>query len=211
MLLCLCLACRKHVFFLFWLCLWYTYGFSFCRSVCWDPGLPFSCSSHVSSNSGSSGSSVSLHSQSWAAKDSLSLWHHTERTVEKLFETLTLFNMSIHHCNSVQKKEKKKKHNRTVSVSGVHWLGATFWMVSQQTDIIRSTSRWRLFNLVLGAIHVFLFLNVKYGQSRYRMAGFYLVSVFVFTSSSSAHDIVGLICRGLWQNRVCLFFLRLCS
>ncbi|XP_049419195.1 XK-related protein 5-like isoform X1 [Epinephelus fuscoguttatus] len=62
-----------------------------------------------------------------------------------------------------------------LGVLGVHWLGATFWMVSQQTDIIRSTSRWRLFNLVLGAIHIFLFLNVKWGQSRYRMAGFYLV------------------------------------
>lgn len=47
--------------------------------------------------------------------------------------------------------------------------------MSQQTDIIRSTSRWRLFNLVLGAIHIFFFLNVKYGQSRCRMAGFYLV------------------------------------
>lgn len=64
-----------------------------------------------------------------------------------------------------------------VCVSGVHWLGATFWMVSQQTDIIRSTSRWRIFNLLLGAIHIFFFLNVKYGQSRYRMAGFYLVCV----------------------------------
>uniref|UniRef100_A0A1A8R3R5 XK-related protein n=1 Tax=Nothobranchius rachovii TaxID=451742 RepID=A0A1A8R3R5_9TELE len=62
-----------------------------------------------------------------------------------------------------------------LGVIGVHWLGATFWMVSQQTNIIRSTSRWRLFNLVLGAVHIFLFLNVKYGQSRYRMAGFYLV------------------------------------
>ncbi|XP_077451217.1 XK-related protein 5b isoform X2 [Stigmatopora argus] len=62
-----------------------------------------------------------------------------------------------------------------LGVIGVHWLGATFWMVSQQTDIIRSTSRWRLFNLILGAIHIFFFLNVKYGPSRLRMAGFYLV------------------------------------
>lgn len=63
--------------------------------------------------------------------------------------------------------------------SGVHWLGTTFWMVSQQTDIIRSTSRWRLFNLVLGAIYVFLFLNVKCGQSRCRMIGFYVVCVYL--------------------------------
>ncbi|XP_008309176.1 XK-related protein 5-like [Cynoglossus semilaevis] len=62
-----------------------------------------------------------------------------------------------------------------LGVIGVHWLGATFWMVSQQTDIIKSTSRWRIFNLVLGAVHIFLFLNVKYGPSRYRMTGFYLV------------------------------------
>ncbi|XP_013872641.1 XK-related protein 5 [Austrofundulus limnaeus] len=75
-----------------------------------------------------------------------------------------------------------------LGVIGVHWLGATFWMVSQQTDIIRSTSRWRFFNLVLGAIHIFLFLNVKYGQSRYRMAGFYLVmfleNAFLLLASS---------------------------
>ncbi|XP_019109369.1 XK-related protein 5b isoform X2 [Larimichthys crocea] len=75
-----------------------------------------------------------------------------------------------------------------LGVIGVHWLGATFWMVSQQTDIIRSTSRWRIFNLVLGAIHIFLFLNVKYGQSRCRMAGFYLAmfleNAFLLLASS---------------------------
>uniref|UniRef100_A0A3Q2Z992 XK-related protein n=1 Tax=Hippocampus comes TaxID=109280 RepID=A0A3Q2Z992_HIPCM len=75
-----------------------------------------------------------------------------------------------------------------LGVIGVHWLGTTFWMVSQQTDIIRSTSRWRLFNLVLGAIHIFFFLNVKYGPSRFRMAGFYLVmfleNIFLLLASS---------------------------
>ncbi|XP_030232083.1 XK-related protein 5b [Gadus morhua] len=75
-----------------------------------------------------------------------------------------------------------------LGVIGVHWLGATFWMVSQQTDIIKSVGRWRLFNLVLGAIHIFLFLNVKYGQSRYRMAGFYLAmwieNAFLLLASS---------------------------
>uniref|UniRef100_A0A8C2ZUM3 XK-related protein n=1 Tax=Cyclopterus lumpus TaxID=8103 RepID=A0A8C2ZUM3_CYCLU len=75
-----------------------------------------------------------------------------------------------------------------LGVIGVHWLGTTFWMVSQQTDIIRSTSRWRLFNFVLGAIHIFFFLNVKYGPSRYRMAGFYLAmfleNAFLLLASS---------------------------
>ncbi|XP_068168990.1 XK-related protein 5b [Antennarius striatus] len=75
-----------------------------------------------------------------------------------------------------------------LGVIGVHWLGTTFWMVSQQTDIIRSTSRWRIFNLVLGAVHVFLFLNVKYGPSRCRMAGFYtamfIENAFLLLASS---------------------------
>ncbi|TSO15216.1 XK-related protein 5 [Bagarius yarrelli] len=34
---------------------------------------------------------------------------------------------------------------------------------------------WRSFNLVFGGVHIFLFLNVKDGPSRYRMAGFYTV------------------------------------
>ncbi|KAJ3594085.1 hypothetical protein NHX12_006417 [Muraenolepis orangiensis] len=75
-----------------------------------------------------------------------------------------------------------------LGVIGVHWLGATFWMVSQQTDIIKCVGRWRLFNLLLGAIHIFLFLNVKYGPSRYRMGGFYLAmlleNAFLLLASS---------------------------
>ncbi|XP_036819038.1 XK-related protein 5 isoform X1 [Oncorhynchus mykiss] len=61
-----------------------------------------------------------------------------------------------------------------LGVIGLHWLGATFWLVSQQSDIIKTPLRWHLFNLVLGAVHIFLFLNVKDGASRCRMAGFYL-------------------------------------
>ncbi|XP_036398794.1 XK-related protein 5b [Megalops cyprinoides] len=58
---------------------------------------------------------------------------------------------------------------------GFHWLTACFWLVSQQTDIYTTPWRWRLFNCVLGAVHVFDFLNVKDGPSRFRMAAFYLV------------------------------------
>ncbi|XP_056624314.1 XK-related protein 5b [Triplophysa dalaica] len=60
-------------------------------------------------------------------------------------------------------------------VIGFHWLIMTFWLVSQQTEICVNLSSWRFFNLVLGAIHIFLFFNVKDGPSRYRMVGFYLL------------------------------------
>ncbi|XP_037541447.1 XK-related protein 5a [Nematolebias whitei] len=58
-------------------------------------------------------------------------------------------------------------------VAGFHWLTASFWLVSQQPDICTGHWRWRTFNSVLGLIHVFLFLNVKDGPSRFRMASFY--------------------------------------
>ncbi|KAL4630456.1 XK-related protein 5-like [Arapaima gigas] len=60
-------------------------------------------------------------------------------------------------------------------VIGFHWLTASFWLVSQQADICVSPWRWRLFNCMLGAVHVFFFLNVKDSPSRFRMAGFYVV------------------------------------
>ncbi|XP_024119865.1 XK-related protein 5 [Oryzias melastigma] len=58
-------------------------------------------------------------------------------------------------------------------VAGFHWLTASFWLVSQQPDICTGPWCWRAFNGVLGLVHVFLFLNVKDGPSRYRMASFY--------------------------------------
>ncbi|XP_061843328.2 XK-related protein 5a isoform X1 [Nerophis lumbriciformis] len=58
-------------------------------------------------------------------------------------------------------------------VAGFHWLTASFWLVSQQLDICTGPWCWRAFNGLVGFIHVFLFLNVKDGPSRFRMASFY--------------------------------------
>nr|XP_020443977.1 XK-related protein 5 isoform X2 [Monopterus albus] len=58
-------------------------------------------------------------------------------------------------------------------VVGFHWLTASFWLVSQQPDICTGPWCWRAFNSIMGLIHVFLFLNIKDGPSRFRMASFY--------------------------------------
>ncbi|XP_062267714.1 XK-related protein 5a [Platichthys flesus] len=60
-----------------------------------------------------------------------------------------------------------------LGVAGFHWLTASFWLVSQQPDICTGPWCWPAFNAVMGLVHVFLFLNVKDGPSRYRMASFY--------------------------------------
>lgn len=62
-----------------------------------------------------------------------------------------------------------------IGVVASHWLMAALWLVSQQTDIYVGHWSWRVFNVILGGVHVFLFLNVKDGPSRFRMAGFYTV------------------------------------
>ncbi|XP_068610103.1 XK-related protein 5a [Brachionichthys hirsutus] len=58
-------------------------------------------------------------------------------------------------------------------VAGFHWLTASFWLVSQQPDICTGPRAWCAFNGVVGLVHVFLFLNVKDGPSRFRMSSFY--------------------------------------
>ncbi|XP_029426330.1 XK-related protein 5 isoform X2 [Nannospalax galili] len=60
-------------------------------------------------------------------------------------------------------------------VGGAHWLVMTFWLVAQQSDIVESTCRWRLFNLLVGAVLILCYLNFWDSPSRSRMASFYLV------------------------------------
>lgn len=57
----------------------------------------------------------------------------------------------------------------------------TFWLVAQQSDIVDSTCRWRLFNLLMGAVFILCYLNVWDGPSRNRMVTFYTASDPNFT------------------------------
>ncbi|XP_004390879.1 XK-related protein 5 [Trichechus manatus latirostris] len=60
-------------------------------------------------------------------------------------------------------------------VGGAHWLMMTFWLVAQQSDIVDSTCHWRLFNLLVGAVYIFCYLNFWDSPSRNRMVTFYMV------------------------------------
>ncbi|XP_075779444.1 XK-related protein 5 isoform X2 [Pelodiscus sinensis] len=59
--------------------------------------------------------------------------------------------------------------------AGAHWLVMSFWLVSQQTDIIASSCHWRLFNCLVGAVYVFCYINFQAGPSKYRVAVFYVI------------------------------------
>ncbi|KAM9316369.1 XK-related protein 5 [Gastrophryne carolinensis] len=66
-------------------------------------------------------------------------------------------------------------HSWVFAVGGGHWLVMSFWLVAQQSDVIRRPCYWRLFNILLGAVYVFCFINVRDGPSRYRIAVFYVI------------------------------------
>ncbi|XP_077345154.1 XK-related protein 5 [Lithobates pipiens] len=66
-------------------------------------------------------------------------------------------------------------HFWVFAVGGAHWLVMSFWLVAQQTDVISRPCYWRLFNILLGAVYVFCFINVRDGPSRYRVAIFYVI------------------------------------
>ncbi|XP_021248649.1 XK-related protein 5 [Numida meleagris] len=62
-----------------------------------------------------------------------------------------------------------------LAVAGTHWVLMSFWLVALQSDIVAQPCRWRLFNIVLGAVYVFCYINVQPSPSKHRMAVFYVV------------------------------------
>ncbi|KAJ1148933.1 hypothetical protein NDU88_001757 [Pleurodeles waltl] len=66
-------------------------------------------------------------------------------------------------------------HFWTFAVAGVHWLLMSFWVASLQTDIITKTCYWKIFNILLGAVYIFCYLNLRDGTSRCRAVMFYSV------------------------------------
>ncbi|XP_077009098.1 XK-related protein 5 [Tamandua tetradactyla] len=66
-------------------------------------------------------------------------------------------------------------HVWVLVVAGAHWLAMTFWLVAQQSDFIDGTCHWRLFNLLVGAMYIFCYLNFWDSPSRNRMVTFYMI------------------------------------
>ncbi|OXB54061.1 hypothetical protein ASZ78_010854 [Callipepla squamata] len=62
-----------------------------------------------------------------------------------------------------------------LAVAGSHWMLMSFWLVALQSDIVAQPCCWRLFNVLLGAVYVFCYINVHPGPSKHRAAVFYMV------------------------------------
>ncbi|XP_078503710.1 XK-related protein 5 isoform X2 [Lissotriton helveticus] len=66
-------------------------------------------------------------------------------------------------------------HFWTFAVAGLHWLVMSFWLASQQTDIINKACYWKVFNILVGAVYIFCYINLRDGTSRCRVVMFYSV------------------------------------
>uniref|UniRef100_A0A8C5PE45 XK-related protein n=1 Tax=Leptobrachium leishanense TaxID=445787 RepID=A0A8C5PE45_9ANUR len=66
-------------------------------------------------------------------------------------------------------------HFWVFAVIGAHWLVMSFWLVAHQTDILSKPCGWRMFNVLMGAVYTFCFINIKDGRSRYRVGVFYTI------------------------------------
>ena len=59
--------------------------------------------------------------------------------------------------------------------AGLHWLGATAWVALQKTSYCLTTLEEGSFNIVLGFVYCFYYINIKNGHSHWRVATFYMI------------------------------------
>ncbi|XP_041358886.1 uncharacterized protein LOC121375480 [Gigantopelta aegis] len=59
--------------------------------------------------------------------------------------------------------------------AGIHWVGMTLWIASKGTDFGDGQCERNLFQMVSGLIYIFCFLNLREGQTRYRLLTYYAV------------------------------------
>ncbi|CAB1342509.1 unnamed protein product, partial [Coregonus sp. 'balchen'] len=57
----------------------------------------------------------------------------------------------------------------------MHWCAMAFWVIHGGTDFCMSKWEEVVFNMVVGVVYVFCWLNVREGRTRYRMVTYYTV------------------------------------
>ncbi|CAK1584613.1 unnamed protein product [Parnassius mnemosyne] len=60
---------------------------------------------------------------------------------------------------------------------GLHWAAMTFWIVIQKTTFCPNKLEETLYNAVMGFVYCFSFINLREGQTRYRLMMFYTLMV----------------------------------
>ncbi|XP_028156763.1 uncharacterized protein LOC114350247 isoform X1 [Ostrinia furnacalis] len=60
---------------------------------------------------------------------------------------------------------------------GLHWSAMTFWIIIQKTTFCSNKLEETLYNVVMGFVYCFCYINLREGQTRYRILTFYTLIV----------------------------------
>ncbi|XP_075981703.1 uncharacterized protein LOC142980246 [Anticarsia gemmatalis] len=60
---------------------------------------------------------------------------------------------------------------------GLHWSAMTFWIVMQKTTFCPNKIEETLYNVVMGFVYCFCYINLREGHTRYRLLLFYTLMV----------------------------------
>ncbi|RVE53748.1 hypothetical protein evm_001640 [Chilo suppressalis] len=59
----------------------------------------------------------------------------------------------------------------------LHWTAMTFWIITQKTTFCHNKLEETLYNVVMGFVYYFCYINLKEGSTRYRLIIFYSLTV----------------------------------
>ncbi|KAG7301400.1 hypothetical protein JYU34_014345 [Plutella xylostella] len=60
---------------------------------------------------------------------------------------------------------------------GLHWAAMTFWIVTQKTTFCPNRLEETFYNVVMGFVYCFCYINLREGHTRYRLLMFYTLMV----------------------------------
>lgn len=60
---------------------------------------------------------------------------------------------------------------------GLHWSVMTFWIILQKTTFCSNKCEETLYNVVMGFVYCFCYINLQEGNTRYRLMIFYTLII----------------------------------
>lgn len=64
-----------------------------------------------------------------------------------------------------------------VFVLGLHWTAMTVWIIIQDTNFCPNKLEETLYNVVMGFVYCFCYINLREGHTRYRLMIYYILMI----------------------------------
>lgn len=98
-----------------------------------------------------------------------------------IFGTWTSLPLGEHksntHLKSVFSFKKYYFSLTTIFISGLHWIAMTVWIIIQDTNFCPNKLEETLYNVVMGFVYCFCYINLREGHTRYRLMIYYTLMI----------------------------------